>query len=409
MKKVVGLVVEYNPLHNGHLYHFEESKRLVGADASVIVMSGHFLQRGEPALVDKWARTEMALRMGVDLVFELPYVYATQHAQHFAFGAVSILNKLPFVTHLCFGSEQGDVQPFYDYAQLLLQEPEQLKVQIKQEMKLGRSYPLAFSNAWRKSFPDKANDHFFKQPNNILGLQYVLALQKLNSSIQAATIKREKAGYHDTRFTDQHIASATSIRQALFSTDKPDWDKIKPYLPPFSLEILQREAERGKGPISWDHFSGYLLYSLLSHSNSQLKDIYEIEEGIEYRITEKAKTAAELTEMIEQIKTKRYTWNRIQRMLVHILHQFTKLDAQQLRLENGAAYLRLLGYSKQGQELLNEAKKELQIPLISKIKKEHPAMLDWDLKSSQLYTLGFPKQEAEDRRRELRQPPIFLS
>lgn len=406
--RVVGLIVEYNPLHNGHQYHFEQSKQQTNADATVIVMSGNFLQRGEPALVDKWARTEMALSMGVDLVFELPYVYATQHAQHFAFGAVSVLNHLPFVTDLCFGSEQGDIQAFYDYSSLLLQEPLEFKRHIKQEIKEGKNYPTAFSNALKHSFPGLEHHDFFRQPNNMLGLQYVLALQKLNSPIQASTIKREKAGYNDTFFSDQHIASATSIRHALFSTEQPDWERIKPYVPPFTYDILKREAQQGKGPISWECFYSYLLHSLCTQSPAHLREIYELEEGIEYRLQQKASGSQSVADLLEQVKTKRYTWNRLQRMLVHILHQFTKKDAQQIKPEQGATYLRLLGYSAKGQELLNQAKKQISVPLISNVRKQHPGMLDWDLKSSLLYTLGFPSQDLQHRKKELQQPPISV-
>ncbi|GAA0364401.1 nucleotidyltransferase [Bacillus horti] len=405
---VVGLVVEYNPLHNGHYFHFEQAKKTTQADATVIVMSGNFLQRGEPALVDKWARTEMALRMGADLVLELPYVFATQHAQHFAFGAISILHQLPFVTHLCFGSEHGEINPFLNYAAKLVNEPLALKEKIRSEMKSGISYPQAYMTALEEMSLPNEDPAFLKQPNNILGLQYVVALKKLNSQIQPTTIKREKAGYNDTSFSDQHIASATSIRKAIFDAESPAWNLIRNYVPDFTFDILLREAEQGKGPISWESFAPQLFHTLLSQSPEQVKSLYEIEEGIEYRLRDKASVSLSIKELIEQTKTKRYTWNRIQRMLVHILHQFPKLSADQLKLMQGASYLRLLGYSTKGRELLNQSKKELQLPLISAIKKEHPAMLDWDIHSSRIYSQGFAKQSTENRNRELKQPPIAI-
>jgi predicted nucleotidyltransferase len=407
--KVVGLIVEYNPLHYGHQYHFTEAKKKTGADAVVIVMSGNFLQRGEPALVNKWARAEMALEMGVDLIFELPYVYSTQHAQHFAFGSVATLNHLPFVTHLCFGSESGDIDDLTTIAHLLVHEPHGFKKKMKEEMSKGISYPKAYGNSLKKLMVEQELDpSLFEQPNNILGLHYLMSLKKLESKVQPTTIKREKAGYHEKEFVDQKIASATSIRQALFSTVTPDWHKIKPYIPSFTYEILRKEAEAGRGPVSWESYYSYVTQSLLSQSTAHLHQIYEMEEGIEHRFKSKIREAESVEHLCQLVKSKRYTWNRIQRMILHTYTQLTKQDALGLSLENGPQYLRLLGYSNIGRQLLNNYKKELGVPLISSIRKNHPPMLDWDLKASLLHTLGYKKEAAhKEKKRELLQPPLF--
>jgi predicted nucleotidyltransferase len=408
MTKVVGLIVEYNPLHYGHHYHFTEAKKTTGADAVAIVMSGNFLQRGEPALVNKWARTEMALEMGVDLVFELPYAYSTQQAHYFAFGAVSILNHLPFMTHLCFGSESGDIEDLKAIAHLLVSEPQSFKEKLKQEMSLGKSYPKAYGESLKKLILEQELDPaLFEQPNNILGLHYLMSLNKLNSPILPTTIKREKAGYHDKEFSDQKIASATSIRQALFSSSTPHWEKIKPYLPSFTYDILRREAEAGRGPVSWESFYPYIIHSFISQSSTDLHRIYEMEEGIEHRFKAKVMEAETVEHLCQLVKSKRYTWNRIQRMMLHTYTQFSKHEAQELNLDQGPTYMRLLGYSDKGQQLLNQHKKELEIPLISSIRKDHPPMLDWDLKAASLHTLGYRIEAAlQEKKREVLQQPL---
>jgi len=407
--KTVGLIVEYNPLHYGHVYHFEQAIKTTKAEASVIVMSGQFLQRGEPALVNKWARTEMALEMGVDLIFEIPYVYSTQQAHYFALGAVSLLSSLPFVSHLCFGSESGEINHLEEIATHLVQEPDSFKNDLKQQMSLGVSYPEAYSYAVQKTIESQRNIEkgLISEPNNILGLHYIMALKKINSHIKPVTIKREKAGYHDTEFSDQQIASATSIRKALFAEQKPQWDKIKPYVPSFTFDILQREHEAGRGPVNWEHYYALVLHSLLSHSPEQLNKIYEMEEGIENRFKEKVISATSVQHLIELVKSKRYTWNRVQRMILHAFTQFTKESAEMLNLDQGPTYLRLLGYSSKGKQLLNKYKKDIGLPIISSIKKEHPAMLDFDLKASSLHSLGYQTPHWTHQKREVLEPPLF--
>ncbi|MDQ0339199.1 putative nucleotidyltransferase [Caldalkalibacillus uzonensis] len=407
--KVVGLIVEYNPLHNGHRYHFEQAMALTGAEACVIVMSGHFLQRGEPALVNKWARTRMALDMGVDLVFELPYVYSTQQAEIFAYGAVFLLNQLPFVTHLCFGSESGNLEELNTAARMLATESQSFKKTLKAKLKEGHPYAYAYGHALAAQLnkSDRVDAKTFAQPNNILGLHYLMALHQLKSTIQPVTIKRYKAHYHQQTLTDTHIASATSIRQALLETAVPDWEAIRPFVPSFTLDVLKEEYEAGRGLICWENFYSYLLYALLSHSARDLNRIYEMEEGIEHRLKACVLSSHSAKHLIEQVKTKRYTWNRIQRILVHTLTQCHKQDIENLSLQEGPAYLRLLGYSAKGRELLNRYKKELTIPLIANIRQAHPPMLDWDLKAARIYTLGYRSDiRAKEWKRELAQPPL---
>lgn len=406
---VVGLIVEYNPLHNGHMYHFRQAKKMTGAEAAVVVMSGNFLQRGEPALVSKWARAKMALHMGADIVIELPYVYATQHAQAFAYGAVSLLNHLPFVTHLCFGSESGHIESFRRLAREFRDEPEDFRLNLKQKLKQGQSYPKAYGDTLQQWLVSRNLDpSLAEKPNNILGMYYMAALSKLKSTIEPVTIKRKKAGYHDVHFADQQLASATSIRQALFSTGEPDWSSVAPYVPPFTLDILKEEHEAGRGLMRWENYYAYIIYALFTLSASDIQSMYEVDEGIEHRLKQKAREAQSVEHLCRLVKSKRYAWNRIQRMLVHTLTQFKKTDAQRLHLKQGAQYIRLLGFSALGRQLLNEHKKQLSIPLVSAITKNQHPMIEWDIKASLIHTLGYkPDVQPTERKREFTQDPLF--
>ena len=211
----VGLVVEYNPLHNGHYYHFQQSKKVTGADSAICIMSGNFLQRGEPAVVNKWARAEMALRMGADLVLELPVAYSAQPAEWFAFGAVSALDATGLVDSLCFGSESGDIGWLEAAADVLQDEPAPLRELLQQELKAGVPYPAAYSRAVAQLVPG-ADESELAKPNNTLGLHYLIALRRLRSGIRPQTIARTKAEYNQTDITDGRIASATALRKLLF-------------------------------------------------------------------------------------------------------------------------------------------------------------------------------------------------
>lgn len=405
--KVVGLVVEYNPLHYGHAYHFQQAKQEIAADAVVIIMSGHFLQRGEPAIVNKWTRAKMALAMGVDIVLELPYIYSTQPAERFALGAIASLNQLPFITHLCFGSESGELSQLKQVADIVTEEPNTLKECLKEHLNQGLSYPHAYAHALAHTLRNDPNydTKTMSQPNNILGLSYLIALNKTGSSIHPYTVQRIKADYHDKAFKDKQIASATSIREALFNHKKPKWDEIDAYVPPFTLALLQEEYEAGRGLIHWETYFPLLLQTILSSSPEQLAAIHEVEEGIEYRIKEQALYAESFADLCMRIKTKRYTHNRIQRMMTHILLQVTKQEYNHLSSDQ-PAYLRLLGYSEQGRTLINQYKKKIDIPLIVNIQRDAPESLQLDVRASAIYSLGYGEKDPLYRRQELWEKPV---
>lgn len=406
--KTVGLVVEYNPLHNGHYYHLTEAKRVTGADACVIVMSGNFLQRGEPALLSKWARAEMALTAGIDLVIELPLPFSCATAELFALGAVSLLDKIGVVDSLCFGSESGELDWIEALADRLADEPAEFSLSLKKHMAEGLSYPAAYARAACELLQhDGLSDADLAAPNNILGLNYLLALKRLKSKIKPATIKRQKAGYHQTTITDAQIASATAIRKLILG-DGAGFDELAPYVPQTTLAILQREFELGHGPLNWERFYHPLFHRLLQLSPECLSTYHEVGEGIEHRLKAAVKQANSVQELIMLTKNKRFTWNRIQRMLLSVLLDLQKSTIDGLALKNGAPYARILGFSKTGQILLHEAKQKSTIPLLTKITDGLHPMLDMEVAASAVYSLAQPVPGDRPFTAEYRRPPIVL-
>ena len=351
----VGLITEYNPFHNGHLHHLQESLRCTGADASVAVMSGHFLQRGEPALVDKWVRTEMALAAGVDLVLELPFPFACNSAPYFAMGAVRTLNALGVVDTLCFGSESGEVAPLQEISQLLIDRSDAIEEGTRKRLRHGISYPVARAEVLSELSPGLSLETM-ASPNNILGIEYLRALQTTSSSIQAFTIPRLGAGYHSTDVTG-HIASATGIRKQI-----SEGSKIEHLLPDACREILKEALDEGK---SLDY--GRLFTSLqtfLLQEVESLNGIYQVENGLEQRLVAAAMTSTSYAELTDTIKSRQWTLTRIQRILSYVLLQISN-DEMRDFLQQGPMYLRLLGTTEKGRGVLSRARARRSLPMIS--------------------------------------------
>lgn len=407
--KTVGLVVEYNPLHNGHRHHFEAAKEATGADACVVVMSGNFLQRGEPALVSKRARAEMALLLGVDLVIELPVPFATANAELFAHGAISILDRLGIVDAVCFGSESGDISWMHPLAEALAVEPLEFQEQLKMNLSSGLAYPLAYAQAASRYMQKYGLDKIpLDQPNNILGFNYVLSLKRLNSRMEATTIQRKKAGYHQETITDAQIASATALRKLLLE-DKADLTTLAPYVPQTTLHVLRREFLLGGGPISWNQYQHPLFHRLLQLSPQELSGYHEVEEGMENRLITAVKKSKNVTELLTTAKTRRFTWNRLQRMILSVLLNLTKQEIASFNLKSGAPYARILGFSDKGQLLLKDARKKSSIPLITKARDQIHPMLDLDLRAGAVYQLGQPNGLQRDFLSEYKLPPLTLA
>jgi predicted nucleotidyltransferase len=402
--KSVGLIVEYNPFHNGHAFHLQASKEAAEADVVIAVMSGNFLQRGEPALVSKWQRTKMALLNGVDIVFELPYRFATQKAETFANGAVSILDAVGCES-LCFGSESGDLSSFIQTIDYLKDQQNSFNENIKWHLDTGVSYPKALSLAF-KQLPNANNYLDLAKPNNILGLEYIKAIQRQKSSVIPMTIPRKNADYHDEHFASATIASATSIRKAIF-TDNASQAEINQYVPEQTKLLLKEYVQQFQGFHQWENYWSYLQFRLIHSSSSELREIYEMEEGLENRLQAAALVTDNFHKFMQQIKTKRYTWTRLQRLCVHILTNTKK--EEMTRHSEKASYLRLLGMTSIGREYLNKKKSHLSLPLISKLASFKEKEINLDIKAARIYSLGIPSHlKNKMLRQEFEQPPFYI-
>ncbi|MBW3113983.1 nucleotidyltransferase [Bacillus sp. MCCB 382] len=402
--KATGVVVEYNPFHNGHLHHLRETRIATGADIVVAVMSGHFLQRGEPALVSKWSRTKMALEAGVDVVIELPYSFATQHAEIFSKGAITLFDRIGCES-FCFGSEDGDIHAFDKTIQFIHTNQEQYDKYIRDFIQEGMSYPSALAGAYQKLEKEGSLIDLSK-PNNILGFHYVEARNRLSSSLKAYTITRESAGYHDEHFASPSIASATSIRKSIFGDGENH--AINSYLPDSSVQELYSYKEEYGSFHRWENYWTLLQYKILSSSKAELQDIYEVEEGIENRMVEYAKSSMYFEDFMSNLKTKRYTWTRLQRMLLHIL---TDTHKENMRNRHATPeYIRLLGMNKKGREFIHQQKKSLSLPLISKLSSADQQAISLDVKAAEIYSLGLQNSSARKKLlyQEWSQPPIMI-
>lgn len=338
--KVVGLITEYNPFHNGHIYHIQEAKRITNADIVVVIMSGNFVQRGEPAIVDKWQRAQTALANGVDLIFELPFFYAVQPSHIFADGAIKLLADLQ-IDSLVFGSEHPDT----DFIELAKQAP---KIAGEKNFKHNQTFASQYSQQLFEITGFK-----LEEPNDILAFGYASAVvaNNLEKQIKLYPINRSGADYHDQEATDQNIASATAIRKMV--SENLDYQKFTPMN---NLSAMDYKTNYFK----------LLSYRLSMDTAGQLRQIYQMNEGLENNlksVIEKNK-ADSLNSFIEDVKSKHLTYARLQRTLTYTLINI-KVDQMQEALQE--PYLRLLGYNQTGQGYLNAIKKQIKYPLITHV------------------------------------------
>lgn len=361
--KATGIIVEYNPFHNGHLYHLKQSLKQSNGDVLVVVMSGHFTQRGEPAVINKWERTKMALECGADLVIELPYVFSCQYAELFAKGAVSILTHLD-VNDLIFGSESGKIDELTSLE--LICRSESFQSKLHEFIKLGFSLPLAHQKTLESLNLDSTLSTL---PNNTLGIYYIRAIHDLNSPLIPGTIKRCHSDYHDVLPTHDQISSATSIRHL-----RENKKSYVNYVPKKVHDILEENYELTQTYHNWESYFPYLKQKILTLTPKNLKSIHDVEEGIESRIYSSMMISTNFEEFMTHLKTKRYTRTRLQRICANILTHTTKEIANELT--NGAPYIRILGASNIGRNYLKLKKKQITIPIYSKFdSKGHPFLL----------------------------------
>lgn len=362
---ICGIVAEYNPLHNGHLYQLQKAKELSGADYTIIVMGGNFMQRGTPAIMDKYARAKAALSCGADLVIELPAYYSSGSAEYFATGAVSLLNKLGVTTHLCFGSECGDVDLLQKIAKIILEESPEYKECLQSHLRSGQTYPSARTSALIKIAPElSAHISVLNTPNNILGIEYIKSILKQDSSMIPLTTKRYGSGYHDMRLGINQ-SSATALRQALWSGVKIS--ELQNQMPDASYAILEDYLQNNE-LIHLNDFSEILYYKLLAERDTGFVDYVDVSPALSDRICNNLYNFDGYEAFCDLLKTKEVTYSRISRCLFHILLNMRKDDLDNYMNNLGITpYARVLGFRKESAPLLSEIDKCTQIPLVTKL------------------------------------------
>lgn len=393
MGKVLGIIAEYNPFHNGHLYHLEQAKKLTGSSYTVAVISGNFTQRGSTALIDKWSRAEIALNCGVDLVLELPTLYATSSAENFADGAVKILNSLKVVDYLAFGAETSDMDLLEPIADVLYKEPKAYKMLLANELKKGVSFPKARENALMLYLGDiRKYLNVLSSPNNILGLEYMKSLKKYNSIIKPVTITRFEAGYNDISYSG-NIASATAIRNII---KNGNFKVLRKLVPAPSYGILMDNIKQGHIIPDLSVFERQIIYNLRKMSLSEIAELPDVSEGLENSIKKVANSCNTVNEFLNLIKSKRYTSTRLQRILIYSLLGITKKDIALSKKVN--PYIRVLGFNKRGKFLISEiAKANPKLDIITSVKrfidtssnKNLKSVLEKDIWATNVYSIGY--------------------
>jgi len=392
--KVLGLVTEYNPFHNGHKYHLLESIKKTDATHTIAVMSGNFLQRGEPALTNKWYRAEMAVREGVDLILELPVLYACSSAEFFSFGAISLLNNLNIVNEVCFGSECGDIEVLTSIAKVLLLEPPVYKESLRNFLSEGLSFPVARAKSLAIYFNNTDISKIVNSPNNILGIEYIKSIFRINSQIIPATIERVVADYHSSDIK-ANICSATAIRSFLKNTNY-SLEDLKKVMPTESFNILTQSFSKGYGPVFLSDLEQSIFMTLRRISKSSLQNIMDVEEGLENRIIQASLKSYDLDQFFACVKTKRYTMTRLQRIIIHTLLNIKTDDYKHYNSLGGPQYVRVLAMNSRGRTLLKKIREVSSLPILTNLSKQFLAdeaakdMLAFDILASNVYSLGYP-------------------
>lgn len=407
--RAVGLITEYNPFHNGHLHHLQESLRLAEAEVAVAVMSGHFLQRGEPALFDKWTRAEMALRAGVDLVVELPYPWACNSAPWFARGAVQALNALGGIDALCFGSEAGALDPLQRCAELLQRREVELDHATAKLLRQGIPYPAAREQVVASWSGAATLATVLASPNNILGIAYLRALAQTGSAMVPLTIPRKNVGYHDPHPGEEGIASATALRR-LLAADQTIAEYIPYSILPLVTDALSQGAMADEGHLH------RLLQGRIFRGAESLRSLYLVEDGIEQRLFAAALGSDSLTALVDAVKSRQLTRTRVQRLLCHLLNEASATEMA-ASLGSGPLYLHLLAASPRGRSYLSASRKHRSLPLLgnysralAQLKRHYGAatatfelarrQLELELRASRNYTLLQRRGQGGERNRD---------
>lgn len=376
----IGIICEYNPFHNGHLYQIKKIKETYKDSLIIVCLSSCFMQRGEASILNKWDKTRLAIESGVDLVLELPFAFATQYQDIFAKGALTILNHLKIDT-LVFGSECDDVELLKNLASVQLKD-ESYNYLVKRYLDLGLNYPTSLSKALFDISGVKLD-----KPNDLLALAYIKEIIKNNYDIKPFSIRRT-SDYHNSNL-DSDIVSASTIRKLL-----KDGVNVNNYLPYNIYDYLSEIDE--------DKYFALLKYQIINNIDC-LDKFQTVDEGIENRIIKYINMVNSKEKLILKVKSKRYTYNKINRMFTHILTNFTKEDAKDLEIE----YLRVLGFNTRGKNYLNKIKKDIGIPIINKYIPNMYKCLDIEFRVSLIYSLILKDKGDDFLKREYRNKPVI--
>lgn len=380
MSSKLCIISEYNPFHFGHLYHLNESISQTNADFKVAIISGNFVQRGEPSIINKWEKAKVALSAGFDLVVELPTLYAISSAENFANGSVKIANQIGS-DYISFGTESGDLKKLKDLSSLINKNEKEYITNVKEKIAEGFSYPKSQELVIDKMF----GDEFLGvcKPNNILGLEYLKSLNAISSNITPITIKR-----------DFEKSSSSDVR-ALLRTSGFKIENLKDMIPDFSYEILAENIDNGNAVLSLKAFEKEIIYILRTIDNEKLKNIPDVPENMLSNLKKVACSTNSLDELITTLKNKSITQARIQRILLYILLGITKSDMELSK--NITPYVRVLGMSENGKKILSDLPKDVNV--ITSVKtfekncddSDLLRMLEIDKKATDIYTLAYSK------------------
>ena len=400
--QTAGIIIEYNPLHTGHLYQLEETRRILGRDTAIIgVMSGDFVQRGDFAIVGRQARAKAAVESGVDLVLELPLPWAVGSAERFADGGVAALAATGVVDRLVFGSECGDAAALERVASVLLSEG--FPALLKQELSTGVSFAAARQQAVER-METSEDAALLAQPNNILGVEYCKSLLRRESAIRPLTIQRKGAGYHETE-PEAELPSATMLRQLLRSGER---EKALTRMAPAMRAAFEEEARLGRAPVLLEICERAILARLRSMSEADFAALDEGREGLYHRLYEASRTAAGLEEILESAKTKRYAYARLRRMVLWAWLGMTPKD-----FPEEIPYLRVLAANETGRELLGRMRKTAAVPVVTKpqhvrrLSREAQALFELEARAADLYALAYPDLSAAVGGRLWREGPMI--
>jgi len=413
---VLGIIAEFNPFHNGHRHFIRSARQYYDFQAVICVISGNFVQRGDAAICSKWARTQMALQSGADLVVEIPFCFAVRSAYNFARGGLQLLDRMGVVSHLAFGSEQGHLEKLSVVAHALARETPDFKKLLQQYQKQGYSFPAARVKALNETAELGIDDldNLMIQPNNILALEYLRVLEEYAIPFQPITVARIGTGYHSPELAP--YASASAIRQVIMQN--PSDQRLPISIPEGAMSVLKQEINNGRAPTDLNALEETIIYRLRTISQESLFRTYEVSEGLEHRIMQAAACSGSLAELKQSIKSKRFNLTKINRLL---LYSLLDVSSQQILDfdHHGPLYIHILGFSTKGRKILQEIKNKSTLPIFNRgsdVKQAandfshstRQAMLALDVRASNIYSLTYPNPSARKAYLDFTTSPVFL-